>query len=72
MFEYFEECLSEADRLMGKDLLYPGYDFVIKASHTFNLLDARGALSVKQRNNFILRIKKLAGKAARKWQELYL
>jgi len=71
LFEYFEKCLSEADRLMEKDLLYPGYDFVIKASHTFNLLDARGALSVKQRNNFILRVKKLAGKAARKWQELY-
>jgi len=71
LFEYFDECLREAERLIDKDLLYPGYDFVVKASHTFNLLDARGALSVKQRNSYILEIRKLAGKAARKWLELY-
>lgn len=71
LFEYFDECMKEANRLMDKGLLYPGYDFVIKASHTFNLLDARGALSVKQRNNYILEIRKLAGKAAKKWLELY-
>ncbi len=72
LFKNFDECLSEADRLIGKDLLYPGYDFVVKASHTFNLLDSRGALSVKQRNNFILAIRKIARKAALKWQEIYL
>ncbi|MCK4321683.1 glycine--tRNA ligase subunit alpha [candidate division WOR-3 bacterium] len=70
LFGYFDECLREAERLMDKELLYPGYDFVVKASHTFNLLDARGALSVKQRNNYILEIRKLARKAAIKWQEL--
>lgn len=71
LFRYFNECLSEAERLMNKNLLYPGYDFVVKASHLFNLLDARGALSVNQRNIYILEIRKLAGKAAEKWQELY-
>ncbi|MCK4572079.1 glycine--tRNA ligase subunit alpha [candidate division WOR-3 bacterium] len=70
LFGYFDECLREAERLIDKELLYPGYDFVVKASHTFNLLDARGALSVKKRNNYILEIRKLARKAAIKWQEL--
>jgi len=72
LFKYFDEYLNEANRLIDKDLLYPGYDFVVKASHTFNLLDSRGALSVKQRNNFILAIRKIARKAALKWQEIYL
>jgi glycyl-tRNA synthetase alpha chain len=71
LFDYFNECKSEASRLINKDLLYPGYDFVIKASHTFNLLDARGALSVEQRNNHILEIRKLANMAAKKWIEMY-
>jgi glycyl-tRNA synthetase alpha chain len=71
LFEYFDECKGEAKRLIGKDLLYPGYDFVIKASHAFNLLDARGALSVEQRNNYILEIRKLANMAAKKWIEMY-
>jgi glycyl-tRNA synthetase alpha chain len=72
LFNYFDECTKEADRLINKNLLYPGYDFVIKASHTFNLLDARGALSVEQRNNYILEIRKLANMAAKKWVEMYL
>ncbi len=71
LFAYFEECKKEARRLINKNLLYPGYDFVIKASHTFNLLDARGALSVEQRNNHILEIRKLANMAAKKWIEMY-
>ncbi len=69
--KYFDEYREEAKRLIAKDLLYPGYDFVIKASHTFNLLDARGALSVEQRNNYILEIRKLANMAAKKWIEMY-
>lgn len=71
LFDSFNRCLKEADRLIHKDLLYPGYDFVVKASHTFNLLDARGALSVKQRNNYILEIRKLAGITATRWLEIY-
>ncbi len=71
LFYYFDKCKKEAKRLINKNLLYPGYDFVIKASHTFNLLDARGALSVEQRNNHILEIRKLANMAAKKWIEIY-
>ncbi len=71
LFKYFEDYREEAKRLIGKNLLYPGYDFVIKASHAFNLLDARGALSVEQRNNYILEIRKLANMAAKKWIEMY-
>ncbi len=71
LFKYFDECREEAKRLININLLYPGYDFVIKASHTFNLLDARGALSVEQRNDYILEIRKLANMAAKKWLEMY-
>lgn len=71
LFKYFDDYKEEAKRLTKKNLLYPGYDFVIKASHAFNLLDARGALSVEQRNNYILEIRKLANMAAKKWIEMY-
>lgn len=63
-FKIFEFYEKEAQRLLDKGLLYPGYDFVIKASHVFNLLDARGVLSVASRQNIILRIRRLAKKAA--------
>jgi len=41
-------------------LVGPAYDYVIKASHTFNLLDARGAISVAERTNFIGRVRAMA------------
>lgn len=50
------ECL----RLVDKGLVLPGYDHCLKCSHTFNLLDARGALSVAERTRYILRVRKLA------------
>jgi glycyl-tRNA synthetase alpha chain len=42
----------------------PGYDYVLKCSHTFNLLDARNAISVTERTGYISRIRALAGKSA--------
>jgi glycyl-tRNA synthetase alpha chain len=63
-FELFKKYEAEAERLLEKGLLYPGYDSVIKASHVFNILDARGALSVSERNSYILRVRKIARKAA--------
>jgi glycyl-tRNA synthetase alpha chain len=48
----------------------PGYDAVIKCSHAFNLLDARGAISVSERVGFIARVRKLARKAAQAYAEL--
>ena len=67
LLEFYEK---EANRLLDKKLLYPGYDCVIKMSHVFNILDARGALSVALRNQSIARIRKLARKAAFLYLEL--
>jgi len=65
MFESFEK---EAKTLLDKKLVYPAYSFVLKASHTFNLLDARGAVSQSERPRYIGRIRFLAKRCA----ELYL
>ncbi|MFC1666247.1 glycine--tRNA ligase subunit alpha [Candidatus Omnitrophota bacterium] len=65
MFEFFEK---EAMSLLNKKLVYPAYSFVLKASHTFNVLDARGAVSQSERPRYIGRIRSLAKRSA----ELYL
>jgi glycyl-tRNA synthetase alpha chain len=67
LFEQFEKNEKEADRLLGAGLVLPGYDYVIKCSHFFNLLEARGAISVTERVGFIARVRKLARKAAAAW-----
>jgi len=67
LFEQFEKMESEADRLLALGLVLPGYDYVIKCSHCFNLLEARGAISVTERVGFIARVRKLARKAAAAW-----
>ena len=62
--ELFKKYEEEAHRLLDRGLLFPGYDMVVKLSHTFNILDARGALSVSERAAYIQRVRKLAKKAA--------
>ncbi len=57
MFDRFE---AEAQRLLKLGLVMPGYDHVIKCSHFFNLLEARGAISVSERRNYINRVRRLA------------
>ena len=47
------EVITECIRLVEKELVFPAYDFVMKCSHTFNLLDARGAISVTERASYI-------------------
>lgn len=64
LFELFDFCEKEADRLVGVNLPLPAYEMVLKASHSFNLLDARGAISVTERQRFILRVRTLARKVA--------
>lgn len=64
LFELFDFYEKEADRLVGVNLPLPAYEMVLKASHTFNLLDARGAISVTERQRFILRVRTLARKVA--------
>lgn len=65
--ELFDKYEAEGNRLLSLGLALPGYDFVIKCSHTFNLLDARGVLSPIERANYIGRVRGLAKKAAETW-----
>ena len=62
--ELFDRYESEATRLLDLGILAPGYDYVLKCSHAFNVLDARGAISVTERTGYITRVRKLARKAA--------
>jgi glycyl-tRNA synthetase len=60
LLSHFEDFRAEAGRLVGRNLPIPAYDFVIKASHAFNLLDARGVISVTERASFIAAIRDIA------------
>lgn len=67
--DLFEKFEKEANRLLDRGLVLPGYDCVIKCSHLFNLLDARGVLSPIERANYIGRVRGIAKKTAEKWLE---
>jgi len=69
LMELFRKFEKDAEQLLKEGLLYPGYDFVIKLSHIFNLLDARGAISPSERQAYILRIRNLARLAAKVYLE---
>ncbi|MBS4007040.1 MAG: glycine--tRNA ligase subunit alpha [Clostridium sp.] len=60
LFTLFGMYAKEAQRLLEKGLVLPGYDQVLKCSHTFNLLDARGAISVAERTGYIGKVRTLA------------
>ena len=60
LFGFFDHCEKEALRLVDKNLPLPAYEMVMKASHAFNLLDARHSISVTERQRFILRVRTLA------------
>ena len=60
LFKRFDECEAEAQKLVELGLPLPAYDQVCKASHSFNLLDARRAISVTERQRFILRVRTLS------------
>ncbi len=64
MGEFFDFYEEQADKLVAEGLPLPAYEMVLKASHAFNLLDARGAISVTERQRFILRVRTLARKVA--------
>ncbi len=76
---YFQFCETEAKRLASTfvedrqgvktPLVFPAYDFVLKASHTFNMLDARGAISVTERQGYIGRVRALARAVAVAYME---
>jgi len=64
LFGWFDTCEAQAQKLVALDLPLPAYEQVLKASHTFNLLDARRAISVTERQRYILRVRDLARQVA--------
>lgn len=72
-FAAFDQAEAEVKRMLerGEDplakLVLPAYDFVIKGAHAFNVLDARGAISVTERQRFILRVRTMARSVAAAW-----
>ena len=60
LFAWFDTCEHECKRLLSADLPLPAYEQMLKCSHTFNLLDARRAISVTERQRYILRVRTLA------------
>ncbi|MBM4387316.1 MAG: glycine--tRNA ligase subunit alpha [Deltaproteobacteria bacterium] len=69
-FEGFKSMEKECLRLLEKGLMLPAYDCCLKCSHTFNLLDARGAISVAERQAYIGRVRNLARKCAAAYLKL--
>ncbi len=69
LFSYFEDCEEQCNMLIEKNLPLPAYEQVLKASHYFNLLDARKAVSVTERQRFILRVRALARLVAQTYLE---
>lgn len=63
-FKWFDEFEEEALSILEKGLVLPAYDYVLKCSHVFNILDARGAISTTERMSYILRVRNLARKCA--------
>ncbi len=69
LFQSFDHYASECQQLLEHDLPLPAYDQVLKASHTFNLLDARHAISVTERQRYILRVRELARAVAQSYYQ---
>ena len=69
LFRWFDECEAQSIKLVEDDLPLPAYELVLKASHIFNLLDARHAISVTERQRFILRVRTAARAVARSYYE---
>lgn len=67
LIELFNMYEKEAIRILEMGLILPAYDYILKCSHTFNVLDARGAISVSQRGSYIGRVRNIARLAAEKY-----
>lgn len=65
LFELFDTYEKEAKKQIENGLVHPAYDYILKCSHTFNLLDARGAVSVTERVGYLSRIRNMARMVAR-------
>src|SRR5690625_4328848 len=69
LFNLFSQYEKEAQRTLDNGLIFPAYDYILKCSHIFNLLDARGVISVTERTGYIGRVRKLARLAAKSYIE---
>jgi glycyl-tRNA synthetase alpha chain len=69
LFQHFGQFESEAKRLMEAQCVLPAYEMILKCSHSFNLLDARGAISVTERAAYIGRVRNLARSVAQSYYE---
>jgi glycyl-tRNA synthetase alpha chain len=69
LFRNVDDCERQCEALIEKKLALPAYEQVLKASHYFNLLDARNAISVTERQRFILRVRALARAVAEAYYE---
>ena len=69
LFSWFDTCESESQKLIELGLPLPAYEQMLKASHTFNLLDARQAISVTERQRFILRVRSLSRAVAQAYYD---
>ncbi len=69
LFELYEIYEREVKRLLEEGLVLPAYDYLLKCSHTFNLLDARGVISVQERARYIRRMNSLAQRVAKLYLE---
>jgi glycyl-tRNA synthetase alpha chain len=69
LFDWFDTCESASQHLIDDGLPLPAYEQVLKTSHTFNLLDARRAISVTERQRYILRVRALARAVAQAYHE---
>jgi glycyl-tRNA synthetase alpha chain len=69
LLRWFDDCEQQSKRLMEEDLPLPAYEYMLKASHTFNLLDARSAISVTERQGYILRVREMARAVAQRYYE---
>ncbi|WP_067837013.1 glycine--tRNA ligase subunit alpha [Amphibacillus sediminis] len=65
LFKLFDQYEQEATQVMEKGLVFPAYDYVLKCSHAFNLLDAKGVISVTERTGYIGRVRQLARSIAK-------
>jgi glycyl-tRNA synthetase alpha chain len=70
LFSHFDDSISECKKTLKESLPLPAYDCCLQASHIFNVLDARKAISVTQRQNFILKIRELSFGCASLYKEL--
>ena len=66
---HFDDYEKQSKSLLGDNLVLPAYDYALKCSHLFNLMDARGAVSVTQRAGYIARVRDLAKACASSYLE---